>query len=163
MAQPYRPAHAQHNGWHAAPQASAAPGADRAQRDRPAAALDDQSGHQAFVVSLGMRAGAPRGDAEYAEADSAAGRIPMTYGRDGHEPFHPEVRGDVGALIDSLHEVFARDRAIATQGSSARCGLCYLHYPVAELDYRDDGYYICASCQRGLGNAHVPMVRRQQR
>lgn len=77
---------------------------------------------------------------------------------------HGDVRGGVGGLIDSLHEVFARDRAIATQGSAARCGVCYLHFPVGELIYRDaEGFYVCESCARALGSARVRMVRRQQR
>jgi hypothetical protein len=75
-----------------------------------------------------------------------------------------DVRGSVGALIDSLHEVFARDRAIASQSSVARCGVCYLHFPTEELIYReDDGFYVCESCAHALGLARVPMVRRQQR
>lgn len=75
-----------------------------------------------------------------------------------------DVRGNVGELIDSLHEVFARDRAIATQGGAARCGVCYLHFPVGELIYRDvEGFYVCESCAHALGSARVPMVRRQQR
>ncbi|HEU0025673.1 MAG TPA: hypothetical protein VFQ25_01035 [Ktedonobacterales bacterium] len=75
-----------------------------------------------------------------------------------------DVRGSVGGLIDSLHEVFARDRAVATQGGAARCGVCYLHFPVGELLYRDaEGFYVCESCAHALGSAHVPMVRRQQR
>jgi hypothetical protein len=75
-----------------------------------------------------------------------------------------DVRGSVGALIDSLHEVFARDRALASQGSVARCGVCYLHFPTEELTYReDDGFYVCESCAHALGLARVPMVRRQQR
>jgi hypothetical protein len=70
----------------------------------------------------------------------------------------------VGGLIDSLHEVFSRDRAIATQGGASRCGVCYLHFPVGELTYRDtEGFYVCESCAHALGSARVPMVRRQQR
>lgn len=81
-----------------------------------------------------------------------------------HEPLHPEVRGEVGPLIDSLHEVFVQDRTVASQGGTTRCGLCYLHFPIAELEYRDEeGYYVCERCARALGRARLPMVRRQQR
>ncbi len=75
-----------------------------------------------------------------------------------------DVRGVVGGLIDSLHDLFTQDRAIASQGSSSRCGICYLHFPVAELVYRDaEGFYVCQACGRALGSARVSMVRRQQR
>jgi hypothetical protein len=75
-----------------------------------------------------------------------------------------DVRGDIGELIDSLHEAFERDRSIASQGDSARCGICYLHYFLSELQYRDEeGYYVCASCARALSHTRILMVRRQQR
>lgn len=75
-----------------------------------------------------------------------------------------DVRGDVGPLIDSLKALFERDRGVATSGGSTRCGLCYLHYPLAELEYREhEGYYVCAACKQGLGRATVLMVRRQQK
>ncbi len=75
-----------------------------------------------------------------------------------------DVRGSVAELIDSLHEVFERDRNIASQGGVARCGVCYLHFPVGELTYRDvEGFYVCESCAHALGATRVPMVRRQQR
>ncbi len=82
-----------------------------------------------------------------------------------HERRPPrDVRGDVGALIDSLHDLFAQDRTIASQGNATRCGICYLHYPLSELEYRAvEGYYICADCKRALGSTQLMMVRRQQR
>ena len=76
----------------------------------------------------------------------------------------PDVRGAVGDLIDSLHEIFTRDRAIASQGGISRCGICYLHYPLGELVYHEsEGFYVCQTCERALGGARVNMVRRQQR
>ena len=75
-----------------------------------------------------------------------------------------DVRGSVGTLVDSLHEIFARDRAIASQGGAARCGVCYLHFPSDELTYRDaEGFYVCQNCAHALGAVRVPMLRRQQR
>ena len=75
-----------------------------------------------------------------------------------------EVRGDVGPLIDSLHDLFIRDRAIASQGNVTRCGICYLHYPLSELEYREvEGYYVCFSCKRSLGSTQLMMIRRQQK
>ena len=81
-----------------------------------------------------------------------------------HEPLRAEVRGEVGSLIDSLRELFVRDRSVASQGGSTRCGICYLHFPLAELRYREaEGFYVCEACSRALGTAAIPMVRHQQR
>ncbi len=79
------------------------------------------------------------------------------------EPFRPESRGEVGPLIDSLREIFAQDRAVASQGDSARCGICYLHFPLSALEYREaEGFYVCAGCKRALGHNPLLMIRRQQ-
>jgi hypothetical protein len=76
----------------------------------------------------------------------------------------PEARGDVGGLIDVLHAVFERDRAVASQGGSTRCGICYLHFTHAELVYREaEGFYVCERCAEALGRSQVFMVRKQQR
>lgn len=84
--------------------------------------------------------------------------------RGDHPPLRPEVRGEVGPLIDALHGLFEQDRAIASQGGTTRCGICYLHYALADLEYREaEGYYVCHACARALGTARLPMVRRQQR
>jgi hypothetical protein len=75
-----------------------------------------------------------------------------------------DVRGDIGQLIDSLHELFAQDRSIASQGNATRCGICYLHYPLSELEYREvEGYYVCFTCRRALGSTPLMMLRRQQK
>lgn len=75
-----------------------------------------------------------------------------------------DVRGAVGPLIDSLREVFTLDRALASQGGVSRCGLCYLHFPLADLIYREaEGFYVCQMCARALGPTRLTMVRRQQR
>jgi hypothetical protein len=82
----------------------------------------------------------------------------------GHAPFRPEVRGELGPLIDELKERFIHDRTIASQGASARCGICYLFHSVTELEYREaEGFYVCPTCKQALGNVVLPMVRRQQR
>lgn len=79
------------------------------------------------------------------------------------EPFRPESRGEVGSLIDSLHEMFAQDRSVASRSDSARCGICYLHFPLTSLEYREaEGFFVCADCKRALGHQHVMMIRRQQ-
>lgn len=75
-----------------------------------------------------------------------------------------DVRGSVGELIDALHDLFAHDRMIASQGGVARCGICYFHFPINDLVYHEaDGFYVCQNCERSLGAGRVPMVRRQQR
>jgi hypothetical protein len=75
-----------------------------------------------------------------------------------------DVRGDVGPLIDSLRTLFADNRAVASQGGVARCGICYLYFRSGDLTYREqEGFYVCASCASALGATHLPMVRRQQR
>lgn len=79
-------------------------------------------------------------------------------------PLRPGVRGDVGPLIESLHEIFERDRATASQGNAARCGICYLHFARAELVYREaEGFYVCPACAELLGATELNMVRRQQK
>jgi hypothetical protein len=65
-------------------------------------------------------------------------------------------------MIESLRALFEHDRQIASQPDSTRCGMCYLHFPVAELHYRDEGFYICPSCAHSLGNYRVSMLRKQQ-
>ena len=80
-----------------------------------------------------------------------------------HDPVRSESRGEVGPLIDTLHEIFAQDRAMASRGDSARCGICYLHFPLAALEHRErEGFYVCEGCKRLLGHQRLMMVRRQQ-
>lgn len=79
-------------------------------------------------------------------------------------PVRPEVRGDVGPLIDALHALFEHDRAVASQTGAARCGICYLHFAAADMTYRQvEGFYVCEDCARALGPNQVFMVRKQQR
>lgn len=69
---------------------------------------------------------------------------------------------DFEALLTSLHELFEHDRQIASQQDATRCGICYLYFPVSELHYRAEGFYICSSCASALGDQHLPMLRSQQ-
>jgi hypothetical protein len=79
------------------------------------------------------------------------------------QPENRDVRGDIGQLIDSLHALFERDRGIASQSDTARCGICYLHFYAAELHYRDEeGFYVCPACAHALAQSRLIMVRRQQ-
>lgn len=70
---------------------------------------------------------------------------------------------DFEALLLSLHDLFEQDRSVASQQDSTRCGICYLYFTVSELHYRDEGFYVCASCQQNLGKQSVPMLRKQQK
>jgi hypothetical protein len=70
---------------------------------------------------------------------------------------------DFEALLTSLHDLFEHDRQVASQQDSTRCGICYLYFSVSELYYRDEGFYVCASCDQNLGKHSVPMLRKQQK
>lgn len=106
-------------------------------------------------------------DAEVEPANGATQLArPSTY--NGSETrdkeIRPEVRGEFAPLIDALKELFQHDRAVASQGNSTRCGICYLHFVVSDLEYREaEGFYVCASCKQALARSSLPMIRRQQR
>lgn len=71
---------------------------------------------------------------------------------------------DFEAMIDSLRELFAHDRQVASQQDSKRCGICYLYFNSEELRYREEeGFYVCPGCQQALGKQTVHMIRRQQK
>ena len=73
----------------------------------------------------------------------------------------PEIRGEVGALIDDLRGIFQRDRAVASLPNGARCGVCYHYFVTDELEYHEaEGYYVCPGCAKLLGANRLPMVRR---
>lgn len=66
-------------------------------------------------------------------------------------------------LIQSLHELFEHDRQVASQQDATRCGICYLHFPVGELHYREEGFYVCVACAPNLGRQPITMLRKQQK
>lgn len=71
---------------------------------------------------------------------------------------------DIDDLIASLHELFELDRQTASQPDSTRCGICYMHFSVSSLVYREEeGFYICKGCEHTLGRQKLPMLRRQQK
>jgi hypothetical protein len=70
---------------------------------------------------------------------------------------------DFEQMIESLHELFEHDRQTASQSDATRCGICYLHFPVSELVYREEGFYLCEGCNHALGKQVAPMLRRQQK
>jgi hypothetical protein len=72
---------------------------------------------------------------------------------------------DFDNLIASLRELFAQDRQVASQQDGTRCGVCYLHFSISSLTYREEeeGFYVCVGCERALGKYKIPMLRRQQK
>jgi len=75
----------------------------------------------------------------------------------------PEIRGELGQLIDDLRSVFEADRSVAMQSANTRCGVCYLHHRPEELEYREvEGFYVCERCSQALRGKRLPMIRRQQ-
>lgn len=71
---------------------------------------------------------------------------------------------DFEEMLNSLRELFAHDRQLASQPDSKRCGICYLYFVADNLHYREEeGFYICASCERTLGKQTLPMIRRQHK
>lgn len=131
----------------------------RAAEARPPVSQTRSSRFQHFSTLEPPRAGAgAQSRSEYgaAPSDEDDDEIDLTS--------RPDVRGEVGPLIDSLKALFEQDRGVSASGGTSRCGLCYLHFPLSELEYRErEGYYICGHCARALGSADVMMVRRQQR
>lgn len=87
----------------------------------------------------------------------------------GGQPVSNTGRGYLGsfdfeAMIDSLRELFAHDRQVASQQDSKRCGICYLYFNSEELRYREEeGFYVCPGCQQALGKQTLCMIRRQQK
>jgi hypothetical protein len=67
-------------------------------------------------------------------------------------------------MLISLHELFEQDRQVASQSDATRCGICYLHFSVSKLHYRDqEGFYVCDGCERSLGKQTISMLRQQQK
>ncbi len=66
-------------------------------------------------------------------------------------------------LIQSLRELFEHDRQRASQQDTTRCGICYLYFSVSDLNYREEGFYVCTACEHTLGRQHITMLRKQQK
>jgi hypothetical protein len=70
---------------------------------------------------------------------------------------------DFDSMLHSLHDLFEQDRQTASQQDATRCGLCYLHFQIDELHYREEGFYICQNCESALGSQRISMLHRQQK
>ncbi|TMC36829.1 MAG: hypothetical protein E6J31_13575 [Chloroflexi bacterium] len=96
-------------------------------------------------------------------ASHATGALPVVSSPSPGKTYSPGSF-DFEAMLVSLHELFEHDRQVASQSDSTRCGICYLHYFVSELHYRDEeGFYVCPGCERTLGKQTIPMLRQQQK
>jgi hypothetical protein len=93
-------------------------------------------------------------------ANNVTGALPIVGPTTGVE--HAGAH-DFEHLILSLRELFAQDRQVASQSDATRCGICYLYFPVSELYYREEEFYVCQGCQHALGKQHLPMLRKQQK
>jgi hypothetical protein len=93
-------------------------------------------------------------------ANNVTGALPIVGPTTGVE--HAGAH-DFEHLILSLRELFAQDRQVASQPDATRCGICYLYFPVSELYYREEEFYVCQGCQHALGKQHLPMLRKQQK
>lgn len=91
--------------------------------------------------------------------------IPGISGDERNGTWPSQVGGgfDFEQMIASLRDLFEHDRQIASQSDSTRCGICYLHFALTELQYRDEGFYLCPDCAYTLGHHALPMLRQQQK
>ena len=110
--------------------------------------------------------GTPNNNSSFASrrevrTNNMTGALPIV-GSSGIER-HYSGHIDFDQMIQSLHELFERDRQIASQPDSSRCGICYLYFSVGDLQYREEGFYICPGCAQTLGNQSLPMLRAQQK
>ena len=96
-----------------------------------------------------------------ARASNATGALPPLETVVPEHSYHGSF--DFEQMVQSLHDLFERDRQVASQADSTRCGVCYLHFTLSELHYQEEGFYICENCERVLGNHKVPMLRKQQK
>ena len=114
------------------------------------------SNSNAFVSRRDIRASNPTG----ALPVIGAGRGYTSYtSQSGHTGSF-----DFEAMLLSLHELFEHDRQVASQQEARRCGICYLHFLVSELYYREEeGLYVCQGCDRAASKQQLPMLRRQQK
>jgi hypothetical protein len=95
-------------------------------------------------------------------ANNSTGVLP-SLGISNTERRIPSGVFDFEQMVQSLHELFERDRQIASQPNSTRCGICYLHFLLSELQYQNEGFYVCSGCSQTLDHQDVPMLHKQQK
>lgn len=95
-------------------------------------------------------------------AENMTGALPAL-GATSASPYIHTESPEFEYLIQSLHDLFARDRQLASQTDTTRCGICYLYFPLSDLHYRDEGFYVCLACEHALGKQRIFMLHRQQK
>ncbi|GLV58422.1 hypothetical protein KDH_52550 [Dictyobacter sp. S3.2.2.5] len=96
-----------------------------------------------------------------ARANSSTGALPPL-GTLGIE--RPAPGGfDFEQMVQSLKDLFEKDRQIASQSDATRCGICYIYFHVNELHYREEGFYVCSGCEQHLGSNRLTILRKQQK
>ena len=97
-----------------------------------------------------------------ARANSSTGALPPLGMLGIERPTHPGGF-DFEQMVLSLKDLFEEDRQIASQSDATRCGICYLHFRINELHYRDEGFYVCSNCEQQLGSQRLTVLRKQQK
>ncbi|WP_149400200.1 hypothetical protein [Dictyobacter arantiisoli] len=95
-------------------------------------------------------------------AEHSTGALP-SLGTLGIERTTSSGAFDFEHMVQSLRDLFEQDRQIASQTDASRCGICYHYFRVSELHYREEGFYVCPSCEQNLGHQHIFMLRKQQK
>jgi len=98
-------------------------------------------------------------------ASNPTGALPVVGAGRGYSSYTGHTGSfDFEAMLISLHELFEQDRQIASSQDARRCGICYLHFVVSELHYREEeGLYVCQGCEKAASKLQLPMLRRQQK
>ena len=98
-------------------------------------------------------------------ASNPTGALPVVGAGRGYSSYTSHSGSfDFEAMLVSLHDLFENDRQVASQQDARRCGICYLHFLVGELHYREEeGLYVCESCDKTATKQKLPMLRRQQK
>ena len=111
------------------------------------------NGSNAFVSRRDIRASNP------------TGALPVVGAGRGYSSYTSHSGSfDFEAMLVNLHDIFDHDRQVASQQDARRCGICYLHFLVGELHYREEeGLYVCESCDKTASKQKLPMLRRQQK
>ena len=98
-------------------------------------------------------------------ASNPTGALPVVGAGRGYSSYTGHTGSfDFENMLVSLHELFEQDRQVASQQDARRCGICYLHFMVSELHYREEeGLYVCQGCEKAASKLQLPMLRRQQK
>lgn len=129
------------------------PGGSDSSRDGFGPSNNGANGSNSFVSRRDIRAGNP------------TGALPVVGAGRGYSSYTSHAGSfDFEAMLVSLHDLFEHDRQVASQTDARRCGICYLHFLVSELRYREEeGLYVCENCDKAASKQQLLMLRRQQK